>query len=362
MATLLLSTVGSAVGSALGGPIGGAIGRVLGAAAGALVDRALVDRDSPRLVEGPRLNELDGLASTEGAAIPRVYGRARIGGQLIWATRFEEVATRRSSARAAWRQERRRQRQDRAHHLCLLRQPRDRPVRGPDRLRAAGVGGRARARPDHAGDARPSRRRDAAAGPAHRREGGRRQRARLSRPRLCGLRAPAAGELRQPRAAILLRGGAPGRRLGRDDPRRVPDPGRDRVRLRDLARHASLRLRRDAAREPASADGRRRRGRVARRAAGAVPEPQARVARRELVRRRSARRPLHGRAARRERRQGDAGRRVVGRGTRRGRARASSRRRAAAAAYGGTPVGRQRGAADPAPEGRAASKWSCIPS
>src|SRR5829696_8466133 len=93
MATLLLSTVGSAAGSALGGPIGGAVGRVLGAAAGALVDRALVGGDSPRFVEGPRLTELDGLASSEGAAIPRVYGRARIGGQLIWATRFEEVAT-----------------------------------------------------------------------------------------------------------------------------------------------------------------------------------------------------------------------------------------------------------------------------
>src|SRR5215212_3617337 len=48
MATLLLSTVGSAAGSALGGPIGGAVGRVLGAAAGALVDRALVGGDSPR--------------------------------------------------------------------------------------------------------------------------------------------------------------------------------------------------------------------------------------------------------------------------------------------------------------------------
>jgi hypothetical protein len=36
---------------------------------------------------------MDGLTSTEGAAIPRVYGRARIGGQLIWATRFEEVVS-----------------------------------------------------------------------------------------------------------------------------------------------------------------------------------------------------------------------------------------------------------------------------
>ena len=43
-----------------------------------------------RHVEGPRLKELGGLASTEGVPIPRLYGRARIGGQLIWATRFEE--------------------------------------------------------------------------------------------------------------------------------------------------------------------------------------------------------------------------------------------------------------------------------
>src|SRR3954454_19367093 len=94
MATLVLSTVGAALGSAVGGPVGGAVGRVLGAAAGSLVDLSLFGgSESPRHVEGPRLTELDGLASTEGAPIQRVYGRARIGGQLIWATRFEEVAT-----------------------------------------------------------------------------------------------------------------------------------------------------------------------------------------------------------------------------------------------------------------------------
>ena len=42
--------------------------------------------------EGPRLTSLAGLVSTEGAAVPRAYGRARVGGQMIWATRFEEVA------------------------------------------------------------------------------------------------------------------------------------------------------------------------------------------------------------------------------------------------------------------------------
>lgn len=94
MATLLLQVAGSALGTALGGPIGGMIGQALGGIAGAGIDQALLGGGSGnRVVEGPRLKEVNGLASTEGAAIPRVYGRARLGGQLIWATRFEEEIT-----------------------------------------------------------------------------------------------------------------------------------------------------------------------------------------------------------------------------------------------------------------------------
>ncbi|GBU17329.1 MULTISPECIES: glycoside hydrolase/phage tail family protein [Methylobacterium] len=93
MATLILSTAASAVGTALGGPIGGAIGKVVGAVAGSAIDSALFGTDaSPRRVEGPRLSEVAGLSSTEGDPVPRVYGRARIGGTLIWATRPLEVA------------------------------------------------------------------------------------------------------------------------------------------------------------------------------------------------------------------------------------------------------------------------------
>ena len=77
----------AAAGAAAGG--GGAEGA---AAAGDAAASAAARRASAgtRRVEGPRLSEISGLASSEGAAIPRVYGRARIGGQLIWATRFEE--------------------------------------------------------------------------------------------------------------------------------------------------------------------------------------------------------------------------------------------------------------------------------
>ncbi|GJE17611.1 baseplate multidomain protein megatron [Methylobacterium marchantiae] len=93
MATLILQTAGAALGTALGGPIGGAVLSTLGAMAGGAIDSALFgSRAGPRFVEGPRLTDIAGLASTEGEPIKRVYGRARVGGTLIWATRPLEVA------------------------------------------------------------------------------------------------------------------------------------------------------------------------------------------------------------------------------------------------------------------------------
>jgi hypothetical protein len=92
MATLLLQAAGTVVGTAIGGPFGGILGRAAGALAGSFIDQSLLgSTGKTRHVEGPRLKEMDGLSSTEGAPIPKVYGRARIGGQLIWATKFEEV-------------------------------------------------------------------------------------------------------------------------------------------------------------------------------------------------------------------------------------------------------------------------------
>lgn len=95
MATLLLQVAGAALGSALGGPVGGVIGQALGGLAGATIDQAWLGGSGGgnKIVDGPRLKEVNGLAATEGAAIPRLYGRARLGGQLIWATRFEEEVT-----------------------------------------------------------------------------------------------------------------------------------------------------------------------------------------------------------------------------------------------------------------------------
>lgn len=86
MATLILQGVGRMVGGEIGGPIGALVGRTLGKIAG----QALTGRQG-RATEGPRLATMPGLAASEGAPIPRVYGRARIGGQIIWATRFVET-------------------------------------------------------------------------------------------------------------------------------------------------------------------------------------------------------------------------------------------------------------------------------
>ncbi len=106
MATLVLGAVGSAVGGALlpgglslfGAAISGAaIGSAVGSLAGG-VCRPGVARAARRappakrsIAQGPRLFDLKLGASSEGASIPRVYGRARLPGQLIWATRFKEV-------------------------------------------------------------------------------------------------------------------------------------------------------------------------------------------------------------------------------------------------------------------------------
>lgn len=89
MATVVLQAAGAAIGTMLGGPLGGAVGRALGAVAGSVVDQRLFG--ASRAVKGPRLTDLRVMSSSEGAAIPRIWGRMRVSGQVIWATDIEEV-------------------------------------------------------------------------------------------------------------------------------------------------------------------------------------------------------------------------------------------------------------------------------
>lgn len=107
MATLALAVAGSAIGgsllpagvSLLGATLSGAaIGAQIGAFAGSYVDQALFGTSGQsKTVTGPRLRDFHMTGSTEGETIPRLYGRARLGGQVIWADTIEErVVTTRS--------------------------------------------------------------------------------------------------------------------------------------------------------------------------------------------------------------------------------------------------------------------------
>ncbi|TCL76181.1 glycoside hydrolase/phage tail family protein [Rhizobium sp. BK251] len=99
MATLLLQAAGAALGGVFG-PVGAIIGRAAGAIAGSMVDRALIGGGST--VSGARLSTARIPGADEGTAVSRLYGTARIGGTLIWATRFEEeVTVERSGSKAA---------------------------------------------------------------------------------------------------------------------------------------------------------------------------------------------------------------------------------------------------------------------
>ncbi|WP_028031197.1 baseplate multidomain protein megatron, partial [Gemmobacter nectariphilus] len=95
MATLVLGAVGSAIGGAFGGAIlgfsGAAIGGFIGSTIGSVVDSWIVSSLAPaQKIEGQRLDSLRITSATEGAIIPRLYGRMRIGGNIIWATDFRE--------------------------------------------------------------------------------------------------------------------------------------------------------------------------------------------------------------------------------------------------------------------------------
>src|SRR5712672_2866529 len=81
MAALVLSVAGAAAGAVFG-PAGAIVGRIAGALVGNIIDRKLFGPGDQNVV-GPRLADLDVMASTEGAPIPRVYGRARLAGQVV---------------------------------------------------------------------------------------------------------------------------------------------------------------------------------------------------------------------------------------------------------------------------------------
>lgn len=86
MATIALSLAGQFAGGLIGGPIGATIGRALGALAGNAVDNLLFGESSDAVGSDIRLQ-----GSSEGGAVPRLYGWSRLSGNIIWARELEMI-------------------------------------------------------------------------------------------------------------------------------------------------------------------------------------------------------------------------------------------------------------------------------
>ena len=96
MATVVLSAAGAAIGGSVGGTLAGlsavAVGRAAGATLGRLVDQRLLGQGSS-VVEHGKVDRFRLTGSGEGNPISQVYGRMRMGGQVIWASDFLETET-----------------------------------------------------------------------------------------------------------------------------------------------------------------------------------------------------------------------------------------------------------------------------
>jgi len=108
MATLLLSAAGAAIGGSFGGSVmgvaAGALGKAAGATMGALIDQRLTGMGS-EAVESGRVERFRVMGASEGAALPRVFGRYRVAGQIVWSSRFlESVNTTRVGGKGGGRQ------------------------------------------------------------------------------------------------------------------------------------------------------------------------------------------------------------------------------------------------------------------
>ncbi len=90
MAGLLLAGVGAAIGGSIGGISSVVIGQSIGAVIGSAIDNYLFAPTIKSSQEGPRLQEANVMTSVEGTNIVRGYGRFKVAGNVIWATRLRE--------------------------------------------------------------------------------------------------------------------------------------------------------------------------------------------------------------------------------------------------------------------------------
>ena len=96
MATLILSAAGAAIGGMSSGTVlglsGAVIGRAVGATLGRVIDQRLTGSGSDPVERG-RIDRFRLTQAVEGGPVARLFGRMRLGGQVIWATQFVERAT-----------------------------------------------------------------------------------------------------------------------------------------------------------------------------------------------------------------------------------------------------------------------------
>lgn len=96
MATIVLSAVGAAAGASIGGGVFGLSSVVIGRAIGATIGRAIDQRVmgvGSQVVETGKIDRFRLTGASEGTAVAQVYGRMRVGGQVIWASQFKENTT-----------------------------------------------------------------------------------------------------------------------------------------------------------------------------------------------------------------------------------------------------------------------------
>lgn len=101
MATLALSLAGQVVGGLVGGPFGATIGRALGALAGSAVDGMLFGEQAGQSAA----HDIRLQGSSEGGAVPRLYGWSRLSGNIIWARELEILTGENTGAKGMGRPE-----------------------------------------------------------------------------------------------------------------------------------------------------------------------------------------------------------------------------------------------------------------
>ena len=96
MATILFSAAGAAVGGSVGGTLAGlssvAVGRAVGATLGRVVDQKILGSGAAA-VETGRVDRFRLTSAGEGDPVTQLYGRLRLGGQIIWTSDFAEISS-----------------------------------------------------------------------------------------------------------------------------------------------------------------------------------------------------------------------------------------------------------------------------